>query len=238
MSRALFITGTDTEIGKTTATAALAQIARAAGWHTVALKPIAAGLHHENGEWLNDDVEALRVSSSGKPGAHEICPYTLEAACAPHIAAQLEGRSFDRLKLKSHVEQHRAQADFTLVEGVGGFCVPLQPHFSTADWAKDLGLEVVLVVGLRLGCLNHALLTAHFIRTQGLHLRAWIANTLQAGMPYLEDNIAYLQSRFQQQGVAYWGQLPRLKHRPDSPDFLPEVAPHLSAFHDWLQHSA
>ena len=237
MSRALFITGTDTEIGKTTTTAALAQVAMAAGYTAAALKPIAAGLYWHEGQWLNDDVEALRASCHPALAAAALCPMALKAACAPHIAAQQEGRAFDRGALVAHVRQHQAHADLTLVEGVGGFCVPLSDDFSTADWALDLGLDVVLVVGLRLGCLNHAILTAQAIQSQGLTLRAWVANTLQPDMPYLADNITYLRSHFTQKGVAYWGHLPQLSALPSSLQFLAQVSPHLSAFKYWLQTS-
>jgi len=190
--QAYFVTGTDTEVGKTFATCALLSLASAQGLRALGMKPIAAGVDH-NGR--NEDVEQLIAASSIKAPRELVNPYCFEAPVAPHIAAAIEGRSIDTNRIAAAARDLAADADLLLVEGVGGFRVPLGDDVDTADLAERLGLPVILVVGLRLGCLNHALLTAEAIRARGLKLAGWIANGIDPDLPWPEENITALKER-------------------------------------------
>ena len=202
-----FITGTDTEIGKTAITAALTWLAAQRGQRAAAIKPLAAGQELIGGRWVNDDVLRLQAASNLGLTDAEVGPLQLRTPCAPHIAAKLEGVAIDRALLLAAIRSTAAKADIAFVEGVGGFRVPLIEGWDTADLAVDLQLPVVLVVGLRLGCINHALLTAEAIRARGLTLVGWVANTVDAAMPHVADNLASLHSGL---AAPCWGHVPRL----------------------------
>ncbi|MDP2882318.1 MAG: dethiobiotin synthase [Azonexus sp.] len=191
MSSAYFLTGTDTEIGKTFITCALLHRAGLDGFKGVGLKPIAAGT---DAAGLNDDVEAIRAASNVELPRQIINPYCFQPAIAPHIAAAEAGVAIDFKTIKSSCDAARQQADLVIVEGVGGFCVPLSGEQSTADLAVDLRLPVILVVGMRLGCINHALLTAEAIAARGLQLVGWVANRIDPMMSRFEENLATLQT--------------------------------------------
>ena len=182
-----FVTGTDTDVGKTLIACGLLHLAREQGLSTLGLKPLAAGAE-DSGEGLrNDDAVALQAESSLKPRYSEVNPVVLKAAIAPHIAAAEEGRSLNLDRLAGLVRgQLIKKADFTLVEGAGGWRVPLQGRQTLADLAKLLQLPVILVVKMQLGCLNHALLTAEAIQRDGLALAGWVANT--SGEPMLKED--------------------------------------------------
>jgi dethiobiotin synthetase len=199
-----FITGTDTEIGKTAVTAGLTHAFQSRGLRVAPIKSLAAGVE-ANG--LNEDVARLHAAQTLGLTPDEICPLQLREPCAPHIAARLEGRAIDRAPLLAAIRATAAKAELALVEGVGGFRVPLVPGWDTADLAVDLQLPVVLVVGLRLGCINHALLTAEAIRARGLTLAAWVANTVDPRFPHVADNLASLQLGL---NAPCWGHVPRL----------------------------
>lgn len=207
--RGCFVTGTDTGVGKTRISAGLLHGLAARGWRSAGLKPVAAGTELIDGEWANEDVRALRAAASIPLTDAEVCPFQFDAACAPHIAAALEGRSIERepILAAAHALAHRADA--LVVEGVGGFCVPLGPDGDTAELAQALGLPVVLVVGLRLGCLNHALLTAEAVRARGLQLLGWIGNAIDPAMPWRDENVSCLEARLAQlHGAACLGLVP------------------------------
>lgn len=188
--QAFFITGTDTGVGKTFAACALLHAAHARGLGTLAMKPVAAGVDAQE---RNEDVERLIAASSIKAARELVNPYCFDAPIAPHIAAANEGRTIEPDRILHAFGKLAGRADFVLVEGVGGFRVPLAEDFDTADLAVRLGLPVILVVGLRLGCLNHALLTAEAIRARGLPLTGWIANRIDPAMPHWQKNLAALQ---------------------------------------------
>lgn len=187
-----FVTGTDTEVGKTFATCALLHAARAQGRRALAMKPIAAGT---DAEGRNEDVEKLIAASSFAAPRELVNPYCFAEPIAPHIAASREGRTIKNQVILDAYRQLADQSDVLLVEGVGGFRVPLGDGFDSADLARALDLPVILVVGLRLGCLNHALLTAEAVERRGLTLAGWIANGIDPAMPYREENIAALRQR-------------------------------------------
>lgn len=190
-----FVTGTDTGVGKTLISAALLHGLSQSGLKAAGMKPLAAGAEMRDGVLHNDDVAQLDAVSSLSLPRDLIVPYLLREPAAPHIAAALEQIAIEPDRLLAAYAQIAAQAEAVVVEGVGGFRVPLTDTFDTADLAEKLRLDVILVVGLRLGCLNHALLTAEAIAARGLKLAGWVANQIDPAMPHQQDNIAALRSR-------------------------------------------
>ncbi len=193
----LFVTGTDTGVGKTLVSAALLHALSAHHSRVVGMKPVAAGTELINGVMSNEDVVALRAASNYHVPPELDNPVLLPDPVSPHIAAARAGVRIDIAHL---VACHRAlmlRADAVVVEGAGGFMVPLSETETGADLAQALDLPVVLVVGLRLGCLNHALLTAEAIHARGLTLAGWVANHIDPAMLAQEDNIAYLQHKLE-----------------------------------------
>lgn len=194
MSTGFFVTGTDTGVGKTTVSCALLHAFSVKGYTTVGMKPVVSG--QEDGVW--QDVEHLKAASSVRLAHELINPYAFVEPIAPHIAAQQANIPIDLEKIRQSCEKLLAAADVTIVEGVGGFMVPLSlsglpgERYDTCDLAKALGLPVILVVGMRLGCLNHALLTACAIKSAGLKLAGWVANRIDPDMLQPEANLQTL----------------------------------------------
>lgn len=189
----LFVTGTDTGVGKTLISAALLHALAAHYPRVVGMKPVAAGTELVNGVQANDDVLALRAASTVQVDPALDNPVLLPDPVAPHIAARRAGVQITVAQLVDAYQALCQQADAVVVEGAGGFLVPLSDTETGADLARALALPVVLVVGLRLGCLNHALLTAQAIAASGLTLVGWVANHVDASMLAQADNMAYLQ---------------------------------------------
>jgi dethiobiotin synthetase len=189
----LFIIGTDTGVGKTLTTAALLHAMTGLGLRVLAMKPIAAGAELIDGIWLNEDVAALERAANISAPRELINPYLFREPLAPHIAADRKGVHIEIPRIVDAYSQLTTRADWVLVEGVGGFRVPLDNQRDTADLAIALGLPMVLVVGMRLGCLNHALLTAEAIAARGLRLAGWVANHIDPNMAAFEENLATLQ---------------------------------------------
>lgn len=207
MTTAYLVTGTDTEIGKTLVTSALLHALAAEGVRAAGMKPVAAGAELHDGAWHNDDVDRIAAAANVAVPTELMTPYLLREAAAPHIAARLENVAIDVTYIRSCFGRVASLADAVVVEGVGGFRVPLSTGIDTADLAELLALPVILVVGLRLGCLNHALLTAEAIAARGLTLAGWVANTVDPGMPQMGANIEALASRLPAPLLGY---LPRL----------------------------
>ena len=203
-----FVTGTDTEIGKTLVSSALVHMQALRGWRVAAMKPVAAGAEWREGRWCNEDVDALAACVSVKLPQEMTTPYLFKTPAAPHIAASLEGKVIDRMHLLDCYQQVRAQADAVVVEGVGGFRVPLNDNYDTADMATDLGLPVVLVVGMRLGCISQALLTAEAITARGLSLMGWVANSVDPQMLFPQENTDAIAQRINAPLLA---RIPRLE---------------------------
>ncbi len=204
--RGVFVTGTDTGVGKTLAACALVHALRARGLRVAPMKPVAAGAVSRDGAWANEDTLALaRAAGPGAPPLEAITPVLLREPMAPHIAAAREGRTIALAPLVQACRRLAAQSDFTVVEGVGGFLVPLGPGQDARDLAEALELPVVLVVGLRLGCLNHALLTAESIGRSGLAFAGWVANAIDPAMAGIDENVAALAERL---GAPLLGRLP------------------------------
>lgn len=189
-----FITGTDTGVGKTVVTLGLMRYLQAQGRTVVAMKPVASGCERTTAGLRNADALQLQQQASVPMDYALVNPCGFEPAIAPHIAAAQAG---ERIEVTRIVRAYRAltrQADCVLVEGVGGWQVPLGDNTTLADLARALGLEVILVVGLRLGCLNHALLSAESIVAAGCELRGWVANQLPPQMESARENISTLKS--------------------------------------------
>jgi dethiobiotin synthetase len=180
MNRTYFLTGTDTEIGKTFITCALLERAGQLGLRAAGIKPVAAGT---DAAGRNDDVESIRAASNVALPSTIINPYCFAPPIAPHLAAAEAGVDIDFARIASACATARQQSDLLIVEGVGGFRVPLGVDRDSADLAVALALPVILVVGLRLGCINHALLTAEAIAARGLTLAGWVANQVDPPWP-------------------------------------------------------
>jgi dethiobiotin synthetase len=187
-----FVAGTDTNVGKTLIACALLHGFAAQGKRVVGMKPIAAGC---NTDGHNEDVLQLRAAGNVAVGYGQINPYFFLPAIAPHLAAQHAAViiQFSRIAVPYH--ELAAQADVVIVEGAGGLLVPLNEQQDSADLVQELGLPVILVVGMRLGCLNHALLTVEAIAARGLTLAGWVANVVDADMTLVGENISALQQR-------------------------------------------
>ncbi len=194
MSHAVFVTGTDTGVGKTLVSAALVHAAAMRGLSSAGMKPVASGCWREHGRLLSEDAELLRAASGGRLVDGLVNLYAFEPPVAPHIAARQAGVAIDAEVIREAVGQARQALDFLVVEGVGGFRVPLDAKRDTADLVRLLDLPLVLVVGLRLGCINHALLTAEAIAARGLRLAGWVGNRVDAHMPVADENIETLRA--------------------------------------------
>ncbi|MGE0098308.1 MAG: dethiobiotin synthase [Hydrogenophaga sp.] len=188
-----FVTGTDTGVGKTLVSAALLHTLARHHRRVVGMKPVAAGLVLKQGQWISEDVCVLREASSVAVPPRLDNPVALPDAMAPHLAALRAGQSVTVASLLAAHRALRDLADVVVVEGAGGWRVPVNDRETLADLACAIGAPVVLVVGLRLGCLNHALLTAEAIRADGLHLAGWVANAIDVDMPCRDENIDTLR---------------------------------------------
>ncbi|MFL9870285.1 dethiobiotin synthase [Paraburkholderia megapolitana] len=208
----LFVTGTDTEIGKTLVSTALLRGFVRAGLRAAAMKPVAAGAFEVDGVWHNEDADQLDAAANVLLPPAIRTPYLLKEPAAPHVAAALENVTLDVARIVECHAQASRTADVVVVEGVGGFCVPLTDTHDTADLARLLDLPVVLVVGMRLGCISHALLTAEAITARGLRIAGWVANRVDPNMRFADENIAAIRER--------------LEHRYDAP--LLGTVPHLN----------
>ncbi|MDO7904503.1 dethiobiotin synthase [Pseudomonas sp. K1(2024)] len=196
MNHAYFIAGTDTDVGKTTIAAGLLNAAQRKGWSTLAGKPVASGCVLGAQGLRNSDALALIEQSSIKLPYEQVNPCAFEPAIAPHVAAREAGVALAVPALRDAMRQVLAQgADFTLIEGAGGWRVPLSDQANLSDLAVALKLPVILVVGVRLGCINHALLSAEAIARDGLQLAGWVANVVDPRTARLEDNLASLAER-------------------------------------------
>ena len=195
MKKAYFITGTDTDIGKTHIATKLVTHFVSLNLKTAAMKPISAGCEMQDGQLKNEDALKLIAASNVEAPYHLVNPYAFAPAIAPHIAANLVGEVVSIAHIQAAFEQLSTLADVVVVEGAGGFLVPINESETIADLSCALNIPVILVVGMRLGCINHALLTVLAIENKGLNIAGWIANEIDTEMPYLQENIASLVAR-------------------------------------------
>jgi dethiobiotin synthetase len=228
-----FVTGTDTEVGKTLVSGALIFKLRGLGFNTVGFKPVVAGTYLDaNGVRQNEDLETLRIASDLEPQEISLCPYVLDVPAAPHLMARKESVRLDcgvMLEAKNNLHQ---QFNSLVIEGAGGFLVPLNEEEDLADLAQAIDFPVILVVGMRLGCINHALLTCEAIQSRQLTIAGWVANTLSVEMPFLQENIQTLQDRI---FAPFLGAIPSLpkalikpENAPYSLDALKFAAQHIN----------
>jgi dethiobiotin synthetase len=191
-----FITGTDTGVGKTLVAVALTRALVASGRRVAVMKPVAAGVVKTAAGDFNDDALALLAASNVKARYADVNPWLLKTPASPHLAARADGVAIGYEHIASAFERLRAASDLVLVEGAGGWLAPISATLTMADVAQKLALPVLLVVALRLGCLNHALLTRDALRARGLRFAGWIANRMSTEMPLATANIETLSSRF------------------------------------------
>jgi dethiobiotin synthetase len=207
MSKTWFVTGTDTGVGKTAVSCGLLAASAAAGLRTAAVKPVAAGCD-ENGR--NEDALSLQAAMTEALDYSQVNPVALQAAIAPHIAAGLEGKRLQANRLAGLCRGVMlGGADIVLIEGAGGWRVPINGRETLADLAIELGVGVIMVVGMRLGCINHALLTAEAIRRDGLQLVAWVANQPGPRMDRHEENLETLRQLL---SAPLLGDVPNVPH--------------------------
>ena len=192
----LFITGTDTEIGKTFVSSILIKIIAEEGYKVTGMKPVASGAKNVNGILKNDDALSLIQASNVDADYNSVNPYVFEPAVSPHIAAEQAGIEINLDEIKKCFSQLQKKSDVVVVEGVGGWYAPLSTHTTVADLAESLKLPIIIVVGLRLGCLNHALLTVEAIRKSGLSIAGWVANHVEKDFSFAEKNITTLKEYF------------------------------------------
>jgi dethiobiotin synthetase len=198
--RGFFVTGTDTEVGKTLiASALILKIKALVPNQTVmGFKPVVAGTSQSPaGLPVNEDLESLKLASDYLGNVSDLCPYLLPTPAAPHLVANTMGVTLELATMLSAYHAISAKADWIVVEGAGGFLVPINEVQDLGDLARALNMPVILVVGLRLGCINHALLTVAAIAQRGLTLAGWVANTIDPKMPYLNENIDTLRARIE-----------------------------------------
>ena len=191
-----FVTGTDTEVGKTLISGALILKLREPGVRVIGFKPVVAGTYLDaSGKKLNEDLETLRIASGLDSQEQSLCPYILDEAAAPHLVAQKNNIYLDSSIILGDLHSLSQQFEVVVVEGAGGFLVPLNEQEDLGDLAQAMDLPVILVVGMRLGCINHALLTCEAIQSRQLTIAGWVANTLSEEMSLLNENIQTLKER-------------------------------------------
>jgi dethiobiotin synthetase len=207
-----FVTGTDTEVGKTLVAGALIIKLQSMGIKAIGYKPVVAGMHEVDGNLINEDIETLLLASQRvipELKSSDICPYFLKAAAAPHLVALKEGMTLDMSVMIEQYKLLQEKAHSIVVEGAGGFLVPINEESTLGDFAQAIKLPVILVVNIKLGCINHALLTSEAIARRGLQVFAWVANSTQPENEYTHQNIETLKTLLFNKHQAYLlGHLP------------------------------
>ncbi|WP_111268181.1 dethiobiotin synthase [Marilutibacter maris] len=221
----VFVTGTDTGIGKSVASACLLHALRAQGLRASGMKPVASGCEPSPDGWRNEDALLLQAASDPRPPYAEVNPYALPAPLAPELAAADAGVELELEAIAAAYARLAAAADRVVVEGVGGWAAPLSASLDQVDLVRALDLPVVLVVGLRLGCINHARLSARAIAADGRRLAGWIANDIDPDMQRADDNFRLLQARLP---APCLGRVPHLRDLAALPTVALDVSPLLA----------
>ena len=206
-----YVTGTDTGVGKSVASAALLHALRARGRRAIGMKPVASGCEWIDGGWRNEDARLLQAASDPRPDYDDVNPFALRAPVAPELALRDDGVELALTPILAAHARLAAQGDAMVVEGVGGWAAPLSAELDQLDLVRALRLPVVLVVGLRLGCINHARLSVRAIQDDGVELLGWIGNVIDPAMARIDDNFGILRQRLP---IPCWGRLPYAA-RPD-----------------------
>jgi dethiobiotin synthetase len=212
VTKRYFVTGTDTEVGKTVASCALLQAAHAAGYRTAGYKPVASGSEMTAEGLRNSDALALQHNSLLALSYQEVNPYTFAEPTSPHIVSAAEQRAIEPAVLSQGLRELESKADWVLVEGAGGWYTPLSTTFTFADWVKQEQLPVILVVGVKLGCINHAVLTAQAVQQAGLKLAGWIANDV---IPPGKRHAEYMETLIRMIPAPLLGEIPWLEDGPE-----------------------
>ena len=214
-----FVTGTDTEVGKTLISGALILKLREMGASTIGFKPVVAGTYtNPSGQKFNEDLETLRIASGLNSQEQSLCPYVLDEAAAPHLVAKKNDVYLDSSVILGDLHTLGQKFEVVVVEGAGGFLVPLNEQEDLGDLAQAMDLPVILVVGMRLGCINHALLSCEAIQSRQLTIAGWVANTLLEEMPLLDENIESLKERI---FAPFLGVIPTLPQQLQKSDNAP-----------------
>ena len=219
-----FVTGTDTEVGKTLVSGALILKLREVGLNVTGFKPVVAGTYTDSsGQKRNEDLETLRIASGLSLNEQSLCPYILDEPAAPHLVAQKEGIHLDATLILDALDALNQKFDSVVVEGAGGFVVPLNEQEDLGDVTQAMDLPVILVVGMRLGCINHALLTCEAIQSRQLTIAGWVANTLSEEMPFLEENLQTLKDRIFAPFLGLIPSLPKSLQKPENTPYSIEA---------------
>ena len=223
-SSGYFITGTDTEVGKTLVSGALILKLREQGKKVLGFKPVVAGTYQSNdGQLLNEDLETLRLALGLTPGQLSLCPYVLDTPAAPHLVAHSKGILLELDTLMQAYSEIQKQSEWIVVEGAGGFLTPLNDQEDLGDFAEQIDLPMILVVGMKLGCINHALLSMEAFKTRDLKVAGWIANALSPEMHLLTENIETLRSKINAPFLGLIPQLPPAIKKPDNSPYCIEA---------------
>jgi len=219
-----FVTGTDTEVGKTLISGALILKLREQGINAIGFKPVVAGTYQDAaGKTLNEDVETLRSASNLGSNELSLCPYVLDQPAAPHLVAARQSLKLEMSVMAEAFQNIQNQADCVVVEGAGGLLIPLNDQKDLSDFAKEIHLPIILVVGMKLGCINHALLTYEAIKARNLNIAGWIANTLSTEMPLLQENLQTLKTRMTTPFLGLIPVLPKALQKPDNSPYSLEA---------------
>ena len=220
----LFVTGTDTEVGKTLVSGALILKLREQGINAIGFKPVVAGTYQDGKDkTLNEDLETLRIASNLDSSALSLCPYILDQPAAPHLVAAHQGLKLEMGVILQGFQNIQNQSDCVVVEGAGGLIVPLNDQEDLAMFAKAIKLPIILVVGMKLGCINHALLTYEAIKARHLNIAGWVANTLSTEMPLIDENIQTLQARIDAPFLGLIPALPKELQKADNSPYSIEA---------------
>ena len=223
-SNGFFVTGTDTEVGKTLVSGALILKLREEGVNAIGFKPVVAGTYQDaSGKTFNEDLETLRIASNLDPSELSVCPYVLDQPAAPHIVAARQGLKLKMGVMTQAFRNVQHQADCVVVEGAGGLLIPLNEVEDLGDFAKDIDLPIILVVGMKLGCINHALLTYEAINARNLTIAGWIGNTLSSEMSLLNENLQTLKNRITAPFLGLVPALPKTLQKADNSPYSLEA---------------
>jgi dethiobiotin synthetase len=231
-SAGFFVTGTDTEVGKTLVSSALIVKLREQKINAIGFKPVVAGTYKDtSGITLNEDLETLRIASNLSHSELSLCPYVLDQPAAPHLVAAQQGLKLEMSVMNNAFQKIQKYADCVVVEGAGGLLMPFNKDEDLGGFAQKIDLPIILVVGMKLGCLNHALLTHEAIKARNLKIAGWVANTLAEEMPLLLENLHTLQARIDAPFLGLIPSLPnelqKATHSPYSIEALHFAAKHI-----------
>jgi dethiobiotin synthetase len=210
MDKAFFITGTDTGIGKTFITCALIELIKSKNKIVGGMKPVAAGESMHNGISINSDVFEINRFGNTEPNSYGINTYSYSEAIAPHIASKINNNPISLLKIKAHYDTLKKTSEYLFIEGAGGYYVPLGDHIMTSDLISSLNIPIILVAGIRLGCLNHTMLTVEAIHKNKQKIFGWIANIVDPDMRYQDESISYLKEKISEPCI---GVVPYIKKK-------------------------